>query len=132
MTVVAGLAIILNLGLNWMLIPHFQHVAAAAVTVGTELFILCYLLVFVPKDLLARSSLLVLLKAAAGALVMAFALYGLRDQSMFLLVPVGALVYCLSALVLRMVPPEDGRLLKQAIMARRGHKLPEAQAAQQA
>lgn len=132
MTVVAGLAIVVNLALNWVLIPQFQHVAAAAVTVVTELFIFCYLLIFVPKDLLARSTLTVVVKSLGGAAVMALTLYGLRDQSILLLVPVGATVYCLSALGLRLVPPEDVRLLKQAIAARRGHKVPEVQAAQQA
>lgn len=119
MTVVAALATIINLGLNWLLIPHFQHVAAAAVTVVTELFILCYLGACTPRDLLARSSLIVFIKASAAATIMATVLYALEDQSILLLVPVGGLTYCVSSLVFRLVPVEDVRTFRNAIEARR-------------
>ena len=99
LTVVAGLSVVINLGLNWLLIPRYQHVAAA-VTAGTELFILGYLIAILPKDLLTRSSLTVLVKAmiAAG---MAIALYALRGQSILLL-----------------VPADDFRLFKQDVLSR--------------
>lgn len=128
MTLVAALATIFNVVLNWLLIPHFQHIAAAAVTAGTELFILCYLLVVIPKDLFSRSSMAILLKAGASAAVMAAALYGLRGQSLLLLIPVGGLVYVISGLLLRIVPSEDLRLLKRAIAAHRSSQQIEAEA----
>ena len=118
MTVVAGLATVFNLGLNWALIPQFQHLAAAAVTAGTEFLILGYLLVCVPKDLLSRGSLIVLLKTTTAAAIMVVVLTVLRGQSLLLLVPVGGLAYCLSSLALRVVPPEDIRVFRQAIAAR--------------
>lgn len=119
MTIVAGLAIVVNLGLNLALIPHFQHLGAAAVTVVTELFITGYVLAVMPKGLLSRSSLVVFLKAATASAVMALALYMLRGESLLLLVPVGGLVYGLCGLVVRLVPPEDIRLVRQAIAVRR-------------
>jgi O-antigen/teichoic acid export membrane protein len=119
MTVVAGLATVINLGLNWLLIPHFQHLAAAAVTVATELFILCYLGVFIPKDLLTRASLGVFLKASVAASVMALTLHALEGHSILLLVPVGGLAYGVSGLILRLVPPEDVRMFRDAVVARR-------------
>jgi O-antigen/teichoic acid export membrane protein len=122
MTLVAGLAIVVNLGLNWLLIPHFQHVAAAAVTAGTELFILAYLLVNVPKDLLSRDILLVLLKGFTATAIMIVLLIGLREQPLALLIPVGGLAYALSALLLRLVSAEDLRVFRRVITARRGHR----------
>jgi hypothetical protein len=88
------------------------------VTAGTELFILGYLIAILPKDLLTRSSLTVLVKAMIAAVVMAIALYALRGQSILLLVPAGAVVYGLAALLLRLVPPDDFRLFKQAVLSR--------------
>ncbi len=120
LTVVAGLSLVLNLGLNWLLIPQYQHVAAAAVTLGTELFIFGYLIAILPRDLLSRSSLIVFVKAVISAGVMAIALYALRGQSILMLVPVGGLVYCLAALLLRLVPPDDLRLFKQVVLSRSG------------
>lgn len=118
LTVVAGLALVLNLGLNWLLIPQYQHVAAAAVTAGTELFIFGYLIAILPRDLLSRSSLIVFVKAVISAAAMGAVLYALRGQSILLLVPVGGLVYCLTALLLRLVPPDDLRLFKQVVLSR--------------
>ncbi|MDP9372608.1 MAG: oligosaccharide flippase family protein [Chloroflexota bacterium] len=120
--VVSGLALVFNLAANWLLIPHFRHVAAAATTTATEVLLLVYFLAAVPRDLLSRGSLAVLLKAGGAAGAMVVALWGLRGQSVLLLVPVGGLVYCLSALPLRLVPAKDLRLFKEAIATRRAHR----------
>lgn len=119
MTVVAALATVMNLGLNWLLIPHFQHVAAAGVTVLTELLIFGCLLAFTPKDLVAWHNLVVFLKAAASGAVMTVTLTLLAGQSILVLVPVGGLTYCVSAAALRLVPADDIRVFGQALAARR-------------
>jgi O-antigen/teichoic acid export membrane protein len=119
MTLVAGLALVVNLSLNLILIPLFQHVGAASTTAITEGFIMIYLLVVMPRDLLARSTLAVLIKAGIASAAMAVALTALRGQSLGLLIPVGAAVYALVGIVLRMVPAEDFRMVGSAL-ARRG------------
>jgi O-antigen/teichoic acid export membrane protein len=119
LTIVAALATVINLGLNWLLIPHYQHIAAAAVTAGTEGFILCYLLAIMPRDLLARRNLVVLTKAALTSGAMAVVLVALHDLPLPLLVLVGAVVYGAAGFALRLAPAEDVRLLRQAILARR-------------
>ncbi len=116
---VVVMATILNIGLNWLLIPSFQHVAAAAVTAATQFFILCYWLALLPRDLLVRASMTVLLKSAAASAVMSAVLYGLRGYPVLLLVPAGGLAYCLSAVFLRLVSAEDAHLFKQVLVARR-------------
>lgn len=118
LTVVAGLSLVINLGLNWLVIPQYQHVGAAAVTAGTELFIFGYMIVILPRDLLSRSSLIVFVKATASAGAMAAVLYALRGQSILVLVPLGGVVYCLTALLLRLVPPDDFQLFKQVVLNR--------------
>jgi O-antigen/teichoic acid export membrane protein len=118
LTVVAALALVLNLSLNLALIPRFQHVGAAATTAATEGLILVYLLAVMPRDLLARSTLVVLAKAGVASTAMALVLVALRGQSLGLLVPLGAAVYALVGAVLRLVPPEDFRLVGTALARR--------------
>ncbi|MGN6675411.1 MAG: flippase [Thermomicrobiales bacterium] len=119
LTLVAGLATVLNLGLNWLLIPHYQHIAAAAVTAGTEGFIFCYLFAIMPRDLLARRNLVVLAKTALATGIMAVALFALHELRLPLLVLVGAMVYGTAGFALRLAPLEDVRLFRQALLARR-------------
>ena len=119
LTLVAGLALVLNLGLNLALIPLFKHVGAAATTVATEGFILSYLLAVTPRDLLGRSTLGVLAKSGVASAAMALVLFALRGQSLGLLVPLGAAIYALLGVMLRLVPLEDIRLIRVAL-ARRG------------
>jgi O-antigen/teichoic acid export membrane protein len=123
MTIVAALATVINLSLNWLLIPHFQHLAAAAVTAITEGFILCYLLWQIPSDLLSRSSVLVLGKALVSVTVMSLTMYLLRGESLLVIVPAGGLAYCLSGLALRVVPANDVRMFREMLAARFGRRL---------
>lgn len=119
MTTVAALATVFNLGLNWLLIPHFQHIAAAAVTAATEFLIFSYLCFCMPRGLLARTTLIVLAKASLAAIVMTMVLEALASQSVVLLVPIGGLVYCACGCILRLVPADDVRRFRQAMLARR-------------
>jgi O-antigen/teichoic acid export membrane protein len=119
LTLLAGLALVFNLVLNLTLIPRFQHVGAAFTTAATEGIILVYLIAVMPRDLLARGTLGVFAKASAASAVMAAVLIALMAtlgvQSLVLLVPLGAAVYALVGLALRLVPPEDFRLIASAL-----------------
>lgn len=116
MVVAAG---VLNLSANWLLIPHYGHVAAAAVTAATEAFLFCYLVWQLPKGLLSRSSLAVAAKAAASAGAMVAALRLASDQPVVLLVPLGALTYLAAALAVRLLKDEDVRMVMDALALRR-------------
>jgi O-antigen/teichoic acid export membrane protein len=118
LTVVAGLALVFNLGLNLALIPIYQHVGAAFTTAATEGLILVYLLAVLPRDLLVRSTTGVILKAAIASAAMALVLVVLRGQSLLLLIPLGGAMYVLIGLALRLVPPEDFRMAWAAVRRR--------------
>jgi O-antigen/teichoic acid export membrane protein len=120
LTLLAGLALVLNLGLNLALIPRFQHVGAASTTAATEAFMLVYLLAVTPRDLLSRSTLGVLAKAGVASAAMGLVLFALRGQNLGLLVLIGGVVYAVVGLALRLVPREDFRLIGAAL-GRRGH-----------
>jgi O-antigen/teichoic acid export membrane protein len=128
LTLLAALALVFNLSLNLLLIPTFQHVGAAATTAATEAFILVYLVVVMPRDLLVPSTLGVFAKAGIASAAMALVLTALRGESLLLLVPLGAVVYALVGILLRMVPREDFERIGAAL-SRRG-RLPEAEETQ--
>jgi O-antigen/teichoic acid export membrane protein len=120
MTLVAALATVLNLGANVALIPRYGHVGAAAATAATECFILGYLLVRLPRELLPVGGLVVFAKAALAAVAMALVLHLLRGWNLALVIPVGGSVYALGGFLLRVVPPEDIALVRAAVGKKRG------------
>ena len=111
----AGIALVFNLGLNLILIPLYKQIGAALVTSLTEFLLLCISIVFIQKQLLPGKSVRVGSKALASALVMAAALFFLRSLSVVLMLPVALLVYVGVAYFLRMIPKEDMQSLQQAI-----------------
>jgi hypothetical protein len=72
-----------------------------------------------PRDLLSRGTLGVLAKAGVASTAMALVLIALRGQNLGLLILLGAAVYALVGVVLRLVPLEDFRLIGAAL-GRRG------------
>jgi O-antigen/teichoic acid export membrane protein len=119
MTVIAAVATVVNLGLNWLFIPHFQHLAAASVTTATEMLIFGYLCWCVPRGMLSWTTAIVLGKAGVAVIAMTLVLEALAGQSVLLLVPVGAVAYCVSGFLWQIVPPEDIRRFRQVFGARR-------------
>ena len=89
----AGLSAGLNLGLNLALIPRYQHVAAASTTAATKGI---YTDLSAGGDAPRPTGALDpggLAKAGLASAAMAAVLITLRDQSLGLLIPVGAAVY---------------------------------------
>jgi hypothetical protein len=74
-----------------------------------------------PRGLLARSTTIVLAKAGVASAAMALVLAVLRGQGfpLLALVPLGGATYGLVGILLRLVPPEDFRLIMTALGRRR-------------
>jgi O-antigen/teichoic acid export membrane protein len=115
MTQMAAIALIFNLGLNLLLIPHFQQIAAAAVTSLTELLLLILSIVFIPKYLLPRKSLLVAGKALGASLVMAAVAWLLRPLPILLVVAAMLPTYLIVAFLIGTIPREDLYMLYLAV-----------------
>lgn len=117
-TLMAAIALVFNLGLNFMLIPLYKQVGAAIVTTLTELLLLCLSIVFTPKHLLPLGSLMVAAKALLASLVMALAIWGLNTlhiSNMFIILPVSMVVYFSVAMLLKTVQREDLQMLFSAV-----------------
>src|SRR5579875_2799878 len=119
-TIMAGIALVFNLGLNLILIPIYQHVGAAIVTSLTELLLLCIGLIFVPNRLLPFKSIRVAVKALAASLVMAAAVFFVQTHTynIFVILSVGMVVYFGVAMSLGTIPREDLRALLYSVRHR--------------
>jgi O-antigen/teichoic acid export membrane protein len=112
----AGIALLFNLGLNLLLIPHYQQIGAALVTSLTELLLATIALLFVPRSLWPLESLKAGLKALLASLVMGLAVWFLQRYTILTIVPVAALVYFSTATLLGIIPRNDMRTLYTAIL----------------
>jgi O-antigen/teichoic acid export membrane protein len=118
-TVLAGIALLFNLGVNLMLIPFYGQVGAAVTTSLTELLFIGPFIVFLPRDLLPVGSLRVGLKVLLASLVMMIALWPLRSFSLLITLPLAPLIYLLVTALLRTIPREDLLALYRAVRSRK-------------
>jgi O-antigen/teichoic acid export membrane protein len=117
--VVAAATALLNVGLNALMIPLWQHVGAALATTASELAVCVGFFLLVPRHLLPHASLGVGLRAAAAAAAMALVVsFAASFAHVLVLVFVGAVVYGVLVLLLQVVPSEDWRLLRLALQRR--------------
>jgi O-antigen/teichoic acid export membrane protein len=100
-------AAVLNISLNLVAIPLTHSwwdngaIGAGAVTTITEVYLLIGGLVLLPKGILDGRTFVGVLKCTLAGGVMAAALWLAHDASIFVLVPLGGMVYAASALALR-------------------------------
>ncbi len=114
-TVMAAIALVFNLSLNLILIPRLEQNGAALVTSLTELLLFCLSVAFVSRHLLPLGSLRVGLKAIVASLVMAVAIYVLREFNIFVILAVAMPVYVVVATLLGTIPREDIQALYMAV-----------------
>lgn len=117
-TIMAAAALVFNLAANLILIPLFQHIAAASVTSLTELLLLCISLAFVPRELRPAGSILVGLKALIASMGMALVILPLSALPIYIILPVAAISYLLVATLLGVIPREDMQALLYAVRHR--------------
>ena len=118
-TWVTGTNLFVNLIANLILIQMFGFVAAAAVTVCSELFqLICYTLI-VKKRVTPFRFIRSLYKPIVSSIIMAGIIYLFRDLSVWYVVLIGAGVYSGSLLVLGFLQTEDWALFKAAVDIRK-------------
>lgn len=114
----------LNPALNLAAIPIAQHVfgngaiGAAAVTTATELFMMVVGLCLLPPQVFTRADLMGVLKIVAAGLVMAVAVWFVRDLSLILIIAIGAAVYVTGCVVSRQLTPSDLTTVRDQLVTR--------------
>ncbi|HKF78776.1 MAG TPA: flippase [Candidatus Dormibacteraeota bacterium] len=112
-----GIAVVVNVGLNLLLIPAYGYLAASAVTVVTEVAFSIAGWLFVARTERLRWLRLSWRTGLAG-LVMGAALYLLASRAMYLSVPVGAAVYAASLWALRAVDRDEVEMVLRGLRLR--------------
>ncbi len=119
-TIMAGVALVFNIGMNWFLIPRYEHIGAAFVTSLTELLLMCLAFVFLPRALWPVGSLKVGLKALAASLVMAFVIWSTRQMNLFIILALAMLTYIVVAAFFGTIPRADMNALYSSIRNKAG------------
>ncbi|AKM84991.1 MAG: polysaccharide biosynthesis protein [candidate division Kazan bacterium GW2011_GWA1_50_15] len=100
------LATIFNIVTNWIFIPRYSYMGAAATTVATELLVVIYVAVVVYKELRFTPQWDVFLKAILGAVVMGGLLWWLGSANILINLGAGVVSYGLVLVTTRAVPKE--------------------------
>lgn len=125
-TLMAGIALVFNLGLNLLLIPLYQHIGAALVTSLTELLLMVFAIIFIPRSLWPLGSIKVILKALLAGVAMGLAIWFSQQYSalnnLAAIMPISALVYFGTATLLGTIPREDIKAIYSSIRNKAGRK----------
>lgn len=117
---VGFLAIFLNVGINYLLIPYTQSlyanggIGAAVATFITELFMMCSALYLLPLDYLQRFKPAYVTKPVAAGLVMTLVIWLLDSAGLYWMITaaVGGVVYLGGLFAVRLFEPEEMKIIK--------------------
>lgn len=115
---IAGMALVFNLGGNLLLIPRLGGVGAAIMTTLTELLLMVLALWVLPRHLLPLRSLATGAKALGASLAMALAVVVLSKLSILVILPIAVIVYAVAATALATIPRGDLEALYMAVARR--------------
>ncbi|MBI4030013.1 flippase [Candidatus Berkelbacteria bacterium] len=89
------IAVLVNIVLNLLFIPHYSYLAAAVITFLTEIIILIMDIILVKKYLGFLPNLGYWLKILPAAALLAFILFWMRHLNLFLVIALGGTIYFL-------------------------------------
>jgi O-antigen/teichoic acid export membrane protein len=115
MALMAGLTALINVVLNLILIPSYSYVGSAFATIAAEGFLLIAYIYLTARYLYVLPLQKIIVKPIISSGVMALVIYILPGMHIFLLIPIGVIVYFGMMYVLRGFSKEDISLLKHII-----------------
>jgi O-antigen/teichoic acid export membrane protein len=115
--VVTGVNVVVNVVGNILLLPILGIKAAAIMTVASELLQGIFYFYFVKTAITQFNFWGILKKPLVASLIMGLSLWPLKELSLLLSVPVGAVVYVLILLALGFVTAEDIKIVKNLSQA---------------
>jgi O-antigen/teichoic acid export membrane protein len=110
---IAGICMLLNLVMNLAFIPGYGYIGVAVATLLTELAsLLLYAWICGRAGFrLTAGTLVDSVKVVSASLLMALSILILRDQNLFLVVAIAAVVYFAALYLLRGLDSEDMKIL---------------------
>ncbi len=124
MPFMAGVALVFNLAVNFILIPRLQGVGAAITTSLTEGLLCVIAMVLLPRHLLPVKSLLVGAKTLVACGVMSIVILAFHAYSILFVLPAASVMFVLASIVLATIPREDLEAVYYAVRrkAQRGDR----------
>jgi O-antigen/teichoic acid export membrane protein len=121
--IVGFFAILVNVGLNWFLIPYTQTlyanggIGAAIATFITELFMMCSAFYLLPKGYIQDFTLAYFLKPVGATIIMGGAIAGLFLLNLHWIISmaIAGVVYIIGLLLIKTFTPQELNLLKEFI-----------------
>ncbi|MBR9677250.1 flippase [Candidatus Woesearchaeota archaeon] len=117
----SAIALVLNVVLNFLLIPKYSYAGAAISTVFTELFNFMIFRYYVTKFLVPIKFSKPLIKSVGATIIMGLVVYSFKQIAIWYIVPIGAITYFLVLFALK-IEKEDKEFIKQVISYSK-HKL---------
>jgi len=113
--IAAILAVIVNVGLNFWLIPIYSFIGAAVTTIISEItyFVFCYY--FTSKLLLKLNLIKITWKPLLSGLIMGTIIYYLKDFNLFLLMVMGFIIYVGLLFLFRSFTEKDKEFVNKLI-----------------
>lgn len=127
-TINMGVTMVLNIILNLILIPKFQHLGAATAAVISLTILFILNLYWVPKIIMYNYKFLIfkLLKAICASVIMALAIIYLKQTINFaILIILGALIYGVIMYLIKGFTKEDVKYLWQSIFKKPPQNIPQ-------
>jgi len=114
-TMSMGVCAIVNVTLNFILIPILSYNGAAIATLITRAVLFVLGFYFVSKHLIVLPIHKILIKTAISGLIMGTFIYYFIDVNIFLLIPSAAIVYLMALLALKTFTEEDWDIVRKMI-----------------
>ncbi|MBI3952839.1 MAG: flippase [Candidatus Doudnabacteria bacterium] len=118
-TKITGLNLVFNITANILLLPVFGFVAAAAITVVSELIQTVGYSYLIKTRITQFSFFRHLVKPVIAAAIMAMAILVLKNLNLWIIIAASGLVYTLALLLLRFFHKPDWELFKAAVNFRK-------------
>lgn len=113
-TRIAGIAALLNVGLNLLLIPMYSYIGAGIASIISQLFLLFFEFNYLQKNGYGISTSRIIYKSLIASAIMGLIVYGLREISLNLLIiiVIAILIYMLSLYILNTFDEFDKKIIR--------------------
>jgi len=118
-TIITGCTLVFNLVTNLIFIPKYGFVAAAVITLLSELIQLTGYTIVVKYKIVQFNYLSNFLKPVIAAVIMGLALVYFKQHNLWILILGGGIIYSISLLALRFFTRHDFEILKAAVNFRK-------------
>jgi len=112
---IAGSGAVINVVLNLLLIPYFDYVGAAVATVATQLLMIFIYIRTIRKKGMELGIMAAVVKPVIAVSVMALFVLKFMHMNLFVIIPLGAIIYFAVFLLIKGLSKEDVILIKEVV-----------------